>query len=141
MTGLELLEKYPLSAKIVKDWFIKSMLESFKDADVPEDFKQFVLEQGIEDDKVGKLIDVNVRILFDVFDENDICINIERSANKIVEWSWEISPGHTENSVCKSRKEAEHASIEKAFEILDSKLTPPTPVEEIEVTGEEIVKE
>jgi len=141
MTGLELLEKYPLAKKVVKEWFMRSMLESFKDENVPEDFKQFMLEQGVEDDKVGKLIDVNVRILFDVFDENDICINIERSANKIVEWSWEISPGHTENSVCKSRKEAEHAAIEKAFEILDSKLTPPTPIEEIEVTGEEIVEE
>lgn len=141
MTGLELLEKYPLAAKVVKDWFIKSMLESFQDESVPEDFKEFVLEQGIENDKVAKLIDVNVRILFDVFDENDICINIERSANKIVEWSWEISPGHTENSICKSRKEAEHAAIEKAFEILDSKLTALTLIEEIEVVGEEIVEE
>jgi hypothetical protein len=139
MTGLELLEKYPLAKNIVKDWFMRSMLESFKDQSVPEEFKQFMLEQGIEDDKVGKLIDVNVRILFDVFDENDICINIEKSANKIVEWSWEISPGHTQNSVCKSRKEAEHAAIEKAFEILENKLTP--VVEEIEVTGEEIVEE
>jgi hypothetical protein len=139
MTGLELLEKYPLTAQIVKDWFMRTMLESFKDENVPEEFKQFMLEQGIEDDKVGKLIDVNVRILFDVFDENDICINIEKSANKIVEWSWEISPGHTENSVCKSRKEAEHAAIEKAFEILETKLTP--AVKEIEVTDEEIVEE
>jgi hypothetical protein len=139
MTGLELLEKYPLAKNVVKDWFMKSMLESFKDENVPEEFKQFMLEQGIEDDKVGKLIDVNVRILFDVFDENDICINIEKSANKIVEWSWEISPGHTENSVCKSRKEAEHAAIEKAFEILETKLTP--AVKEIEVTDEEIVEE
>ena len=31
MTGLELLEKYPLTAQIVRDWFMKSMLESFKD--------------------------------------------------------------------------------------------------------------
>jgi hypothetical protein len=139
MTGLELLEKYPLAKNVVKDWFMRTMLESFKDENVPEEFKQFMLEQGIEDDKVGKLIDVNVRILFDVFDENDICINIEKSANKIVEWSWEISPGHTENSVCKSRKEAEHAAIEKAFEILETKLTP--AVKEIEVTDEEIVEE
>ena len=74
MTGLELLEKYPLAKNVVKDWFMRTMLESFKDENVPEEFKQFMLEQGIEDDKVGKLIDVNVRILFDVFDENDIII-------------------------------------------------------------------
>jgi hypothetical protein len=124
MTGLELLEKYPLAKKVVKDWFIKSMLESLKDETVPEEFKQIVLEQGVEDDKVGTLIDVNPRVLFDVFDENDICINIERSANKIIEWSWEISPGHTENSVCKSRKEAELFAIEAAFEILENILSP-----------------
>jgi hypothetical protein len=119
-TGLELLEKYPLAAKVVKDWFMKSMLESFKDENVPEEFKQFMLEQGIEDDKVGKLIDVNVRILFDVFDENEIHIAITTPPD----WCWEISPGHTENSVCRSRKEAEHAAIEAAFEILEKKLTP-----------------
>ena len=124
MSGLELLEKYPLAAKVVKDWFMKSMLESFKDENVPEEFKQFMLEQGIEDDKVGKLIDVNVRILFDVFDENDISINIERSSNKIVEWDWNIMEAYGEHSVCRSRKEAELFAIEAAFEILESKLAP-----------------
>ena len=134
-TGLELLEKYPLAKNVVKDWFMRTMLESFKDENVPEEFKQFMLEQGVEDDKVGKLIDVNVRILFDVFDENEIYIAITTPPD----WCWEISPGHTENSVCKSRKEAEHAAIEKAFEILETKLTP--AVKEIEVTDEEIVEE
>lgn len=68
MDGITLLKKHPLAAKVIKDWFMKSMLESFKDENVPEEFKQFMLEQGVEDDKVAKLIDVNVRILFDVFD-------------------------------------------------------------------------
>lgn len=146
-TGLELLEKYPLTKKIVKDWFMKSMLESFKDESVPEEFKQFMLEQGIEDDKVGKLIDVNVRILFDVFDENDIIIYFMIfSSPEGVRFSAAIHTGNDEvkpNPIGKqynTRKEAEHAAVEAAFEILETKLTPP-PVEEIEVTGEEIVKE
>lgn len=136
MTGLELLEKYPLSAKIVKDWFIKSMLESFKDADVPEDFKQFVLEQGIEDDKVSKLIDVNVRILFDVLDENGIIIETSLYPNG--EFTIKIGNEATTNS-WKTRKEAEHFGVEAAFDILEKKLTP--VLEEIEVIGEEIVEE
>lgn len=146
-TGLELLEKYPLTKKIVKDWFMESMLESFKDESVPEEFKQFMLEQGIEDDKVGKLIDVNVRILFDVFDENDIIIYFMIfSSPEGVRFSAAIHTGNDEvkpNPIGKqynTRKEAEHAAVEAAFEILETKLTPP-PVEEIEVTGEEIVKE
>jgi hypothetical protein len=140
MTGLELLEKYPLSKKIVKDWFMQSMLESFKDENVPEEFKQFMLEQGIEDDKVGKLIDVNVRILFDVFDENDIFINIIKEDSTKFMWGYVDTTGnYIKNGLVKTRKEAEHAAIEKAFEILEKKLTP--AVEEIEVTGEEIVEE
>jgi hypothetical protein len=140
MTGLELLEKYPLSKKIVKDWFMQSMLESFKDENVPEEFKQFMLEQGIEDDKVGKLIDVNVRILFDVFDENDIFINIIKEDSTKFMWGYVDTTGnYIKNGLVKTRKEAEHAAIEKAFEILETKLTP--AVKEIEVTDEEIVEE
>jgi hypothetical protein len=146
MSGLELLEKYPLTAKIVKDWFMKSMLESFKDESVPEEFKQFMLEQGIEDDKVGKLIDVNVRILFDVFDENDIIIYFMIfSSPEGVRFSAAIHTGNDEvkpNPIGKqynTRKEAEHFGVEAAFDILETKLTP--VVEEIEVTDEEIVKE
>lgn len=146
MSGLELLEKYPLAKNIVKDWFMQSMIESFKDEDVPEEFKQFMLEQGIEDDKVGKLIDVNVRILFDVFDENDIIIYFMIfSSPEGVRFSAAIHTGNDEvkpNPIGKqynTRKEAEHAAVEAAFDILETKLTP--VVEEIEVTGEEIVEE
>ena len=55
MTGIELLEKYPLTAQIVRDWFMESMLKSFKDENVPEEFKQFMLEQGIENEHVCNL--------------------------------------------------------------------------------------
>jgi mRNA-degrading endonuclease RelE of RelBE toxin-antitoxin system len=136
MNGLDLLEKYPLAANVVKDWFMRSMLESFKDENVPEEFKQFMLEQGIEDDKVGKLIDVNVRILFDVFDENDIIIIIKYHDNFGFTWAVEEAD---EQSFYKTRKEAEHFAVEAAFDILETKLTP--IVEEIEVAGEEIVEE
>ena len=139
MSGLELLEKYPLTAKIVKDWFMKSMLESFKDESVPEEFKQFMLEQGLEDDKVGKLIDVNVRILFDVFDENHILIEIFRPLNEgsiypSNYFSYKI--GNMSPDIKKTRKEAELFAVEAAFEILENLLTP-SLVEEIEVIDDE----
>ena len=145
MSGLEILEKYPLSAKLVRDWFMKSMLESFNDEEVPEEFKQYMLEQGIENDKVGKLIDVNVRILFDVFDENDIIIYFMIfSSPEGVRFSAAIHTGNDEvpNPIGKqynTRKEAEHAAVEAAFDILENKLTP--SVKDIEVIDEEIVKE
>ena len=135
MSGLEILEKYPLSAKLVRDWFMKSMLESFNDEEVPEEFKQYMLEQGIENDKVGKLIDVNVRILFDVFDENEIFISVNVTDKKFT-YRIDNLVNPTEYS---TRKECELISITRAFEILENKLTP--SVKDIEVIDEEIVKE
>ena len=146
MDGITLLKKHPLAAKIIKDWFMKSMIESFKDENVPEEFKQFMLEQGIEDDKVGKLIDVNVRILFDVFDENGIIIYFMIfSSPEGVRFSAAIHTGNDEvkptpiGKQYNTRKEAEHFAVEAAFEILETKLTP--DIKEIEVVDEEIVEE
>ena len=121
MNGIELLQKYPLARKVVKDWFVKTMLESFKDETVPEEFKNYVLEQGVEDDKVAALIDVNPRVLFDVFDENNIVIEILLYPSG--EFTCKIGNQATTNS-WKTRKEAELFAVEAAFEILENKLSP-----------------
>ena len=122
MKGLELIQTYPTAGKIVKEWFFKSMLESFKDDTVPDEFKEFMLEQGIEDDKIGILIDVNPRMLFDVFDENEIYLNISRIENIFM---WSLAPNKfLDPRIFNSRKEAELASIGSAFEILENKLSP-----------------
>lgn len=121
MSGLELLQKYPLTNNVIKDWFMKSMIESFKDESVPEEFKQYMLEQGIEEEKVGTLIDVNPRMLLDVFDDNDIVI--ENSLYPDGTFTIKIGNQATTNS-WKTRKEAELFAIEAAFEILENKLSP-----------------
>jgi hypothetical protein len=127
MKGLELILKYPLAGKIVKEWFFKSMLESFKDETVPDEFKEFMLEQGIEDDKIGILIDVNPRMLLDVYDDNKIFIEILIYPNE--EFTCKIGNQGTTNS-WKTRKEAELFAIEAAFEILENKLTPKELIDE-----------
>ena len=131
MTGVELLEKYPLAAKVVKDWFLSQMLESFKDSTVPEDFKSYLLEQGIENDKVAVLIDINPRVLLDVFDSNDIIIYFMIfSSPQGVKFSGAIHVGHDEvkpnpiGKQCNTRKEAELFAVEAAFELLENKLSP-----------------
>ena len=120
MKGLELLQKYPLTNNVIKDWFMKSMIESFKDESVPEEFKQYMLEQGIEEEKVGTLIDVNPRMLLDVFDDNKIFIEVFlypddtftcKIGNQATTQSW------------KTRKETELFAVESAFEILENKLS------------------
>jgi hypothetical protein len=129
MKGLELLEKHPLAANIVRDWFMNQMLESFKDETVPEGFKQYMLEQGIDNDKVGTLIDVNPRNLLDVFDENDIIIIIKYHDNFGFTWAVEEAD---DQSFYKTRKEAELFAIEAAFEILEKQLTPEEKTDENE---------
>ena len=129
MKGLELLEKHPLTANVVRDWFMNQMLESFKDETVPEGFKQYMLEQGIDNDKVGTLIDVNPRNLLDVFDENNIII--ENSLYPNGEFTIKIGNQATTNS-WKTRKEAELFAIDAAFEILEKKLTPKEETDENE---------
>ena len=121
MSGLELLEKYPLAAKVVKDWFLKQMIESFKDNTVPDGFKDYMLEQGIENDKVAVLIDVNPRVLLDVFDDNKIFI--ETSLYSDDTFTCKIGNQATTNS-WKTRREAEAFAVEAAFEILEEQLTP-----------------
>ena len=134
MKGLELLEKHPLTANVVRDWFMNQMLESFKDETVPEGFKQYMLEQGIDNDKVGTLIDVNPRNLLDVFDENNIIIETSLYPNG--EFTIKIGNQATTNS-WKTRKEAEMFAIEAAFDILENKLKPVSDDGESETTTED----
>jgi hypothetical protein len=136
LTGLELLENYPHTAEVVRAWFLEQMIESLKDETVPDDFKNFMREQGVQYDKLAVMIDANPRMLFDVFDENDVIIIIKYHENFGFTWAVEEAD---DQSFYKTRKEAELFAIEKAFEILETKLTP--VVQEIEVTDEEIVKE
>ena len=121
MKGLELLEKYPLSATIIREWFLEKMLESLNDASISDEFKEMMKAAGIEDEKIGILIDVNSRMLLDVFDDNKIFIEVFlypddtftcKIGNQATTQSW------------KTRKEAELFAIEAAFEILENKLSP-----------------
>ena len=127
MKGLMLLEKYPAATEIIRAWFMEKMIESFKDENVPDEFKDFMREQGIENDKLGTMIDVNPRMLFDVFDENDVIIIIKYHDNFGFTWAVEETD---EQSFYKTRKEAEAFAIEVAFDILENKLTPKELIDE-----------
>jgi hypothetical protein len=129
MKGLELLESYPLAAKVVRDWFMSQMLESFKDETVPDGFKDYMLQQGIDNDKVSILIDVNPRVLLDVFDENKIFI--ETTLYPDDTFTCKIGNQATTNS-WKTRREAEIFAVEAAFEILEKQLTPKEEIDENE---------
>lgn len=122
MKAIELLEKYPLSTELVRNWFIQKMIESVKgDNEVPEDFRNFMLEKGIDNDRMSVMIDGNPRILFDVFDANNIIIQILFLKDDT--FSHKILSVITTNC-WKTRKEAEISAIEAAFDILENQLKP-----------------
>ena len=113
-----LLEKYPHATEVVKDWFMQKMLESFKDESVPAEFKEFMRQQGITDDRLATILGENPRVLFDILDDNQLIINVVHSING---FSWDVD---TIKSVefHSSRRQAELAAVERAFEILNDRL-------------------
>lgn len=113
-----LLEKYPYAAEAVGNWFMEKMVESFKDENVPNDFKEFMRQQGISNDRLAQIIQGNPRVLFDVFDDNNVVINV-MCIHK--DFTWNIGDVKGDR-MYSSRKEAELNAVERAFQILDEKL-------------------
>lgn len=114
----EVLDLYPIATEVVRDWFMEKMAESFKNQELPKDFKEFMREQGIPNDKLVKLIDVNPRVLFDVFDENGVIINVLHADGR---FTWDVNTVKSLDPYS-SRREAESAAVQRAFQILNDKL-------------------
>jgi len=126
MKTIELLEKHPLTTEVVRTWFFDQMVASFDDETVPEEFKEMMKQEGVTNERLAILIDVQPRTLFDVFDENKVFIFIQyMDAKDNVEFFHTFRNIDTNPvKLFKNRKEAEITAIEKAFEILENKLTP-----------------
>lgn len=123
-----ILEDNPLATDVIRDWFMDKMAESFKDRDLPDNFKEFMREQGVTNDRLVKLIEVNPRVLFDVFDANGVIINVVYEEGR---FSWEVIhaveiPPYVQEQrcilLCSSRRQAEKESVECAFTMLNDKL-------------------
>ena len=119
---LELLKKYPEAAKEVRSYYLELMLESLNNESLPEDFKDHVRAQGIDDDKIAKIAEGAPRNLFDVFDANGIFIEISIS-NK--DFSYKIYPrdkDFLDVNWYPTRKFAEELAIKDAFKLLNDQL-------------------
>jgi hypothetical protein len=113
-----------MAAEHVAEFYRSKMLESLNTQDVPEEFKDMVKGQEFDNQYIATFIDANPRILFDVFDSNDIMINITYKPDGEFTWSYMDSHGSEfkNTTVYNFRPEAEKAAVEKAFEILNDKL-------------------
>ena len=124
MIGIELLKKYPKAGEVIKAWYLEKMLESFKEVNNKENLPQefidsFKIINSIKDEEVSPMIDASPSALFHLFDVNSIFIQIN-----VVKgiFSYSINEGDVISGGWSTRKEADFAAIEQAFELLDRKL-------------------
>jgi len=121
MIAIELLEKYPEAATVINEFYRSKMIESLNTEDVPDEFKELVKQQEFDNQYIAKFIDGNPRILFDVFDTNNIYIQISVDLeNNCFRYSFD--GGRVESNDYELRILAEKAAIESAFQILNEKL-------------------
>jgi len=116
----KLFNDYPKACEIIKQWFLERMLESFKDETVPEDFKEHIRKQGIETDKVIKIIGSNPRSLFQVLDDNNLFIEIRINMEEGPEFSWGVN-GNKVDDWYSTRVEAEMKAVIECLKLLNEK--------------------
>lgn len=118
---IALLNEHPKTAKVIREYYLTKMIESLKDDDLPENFKKHMKQQGIKDEQVAKMIGNSPSLLFPIFDENEIYINVSPEYNgSLVLFCFDT--GHGEINTFITRKEAEIAGVTKAFKILENIL-------------------
>lgn len=116
----ELLNDHPKSYEVITNYFLKMMINSFDTEEVPEEFKEAMRNVGIEKERLIMIISGSPRSLFDVFDENDIFIEVYRTNGNSFTFNIEgylDHPGHYDK-----RKDCEIEAIEEAIKLLESKL-------------------
>jgi hypothetical protein len=122
MNMLELLETNPKTAIVVKQWLLDRLLTSMRTDSVPDDFKELVRQQGIDNNRVSEILNGSPRSLFDVFDDHKIYISLSVDAqgpSPVFRYSFD---GVVESIEYTNRKDAETAAIIDAFKQLESKL-------------------
>jgi hypothetical protein len=124
MKGIELLEQNPKAAKLICSYYLEIMIESLKDEGLPEDFKESIREEGIDNSNVGAILDGNPRNLFDFFDSHNMYISINSFSDGSFSYSISSDIGTSGiNEVYKTRKEADRNAIEIAIKQLEQRLT------------------
>lgn len=115
---IEVLKQNPKAAQVMKDYYIDLMIESSKD--LPDHFREFLEERGLEMSNIADMMDAAPRTLFDVFDEHGIIISItyDRAAGKFCYFVNE----YENKEHFDTRKQADKDAVETALILLEAKL-------------------
>lgn len=120
MNIIKLLKDNPLSAIVIKQWFLDKMIESFKsEKNIPEEYRQQLIEAGVSEDMLERYVQNNPNVLFEIFDNNEIFIEILRKKSQ---FTFDINQAQTENKYFLKRKDAEAQAAIQTIIILENKL-------------------
>jgi len=128
MKGAELLETYPKAAKVIGEFYNNKLIDSMNDSSegVSDEFKEMLKQQSFDNEYVASFIDSNPRFLFDVFDDNELNVEIlVLYSDRPSMFTYTVVEGdliHTEPTKYNSRIEAEKVAIEEAFKLLNERL-------------------
>lgn len=116
----ELLNNNPLSKELIRQWFFKELTESINDdIEVPQDFRDAMISEGISDKLLKTHIENNPHCLFEIFDNKELFIDVYR---KKMQFTFDINSKQIENKYFMFRKDAELHAIEQTIILLENKL-------------------
>lgn len=121
MSGKELLEYNPLVCKKIKEW-VEEEIKTKNTETIPSEFLQSIIDYNLDEINLGKSIDRNPRFFFDLFDDNNVIIEIILCLDKT--FYCKIR-NETYTNSWKTRKECEKFALENAFKILEKYLNLP----------------
>jgi hypothetical protein len=122
MKAKEIFEKYPLSTEAMREWFKAKLVESFKEFNEDEAFKGAMLELGVDDEQLTRVVEAGPHMLFELFDNNEIYVSIFYYYNE-KQWGFSINETHANfNGQFSSRKATEHAAMLKGLGKLEITL-------------------
>ena len=124
MYTVELLNESKFAKPVILNWFKQQMLNSFQGTELTKEQIEQYIEDTLAEKTFVELININPRMMFDVFDENEIYIFIKyMNEPKIVGFFHTIKDGQSIVAYVKdTRKEAELSGIIEATKILNNKL-------------------
>lgn len=113
-----LLENYPKTASIVKAWLLERLLDSLNTDNVPDDFKEYARQTGIEDNHVAGILENSPSSLYELFDQHNILITID--ALQMDLFNVKIN-GVNDGNKFSSRMDADRYATSEAFKLLNDK--------------------
>lgn len=117
MLAKQILEKYPLTKEVIKDWFLQKMINSFKESEIDGSFRDYMIKMGVDNDQIERVIDNSPRMLLDLFDVNNIYISIIHT-----DYGFKYILNHNESNFFEDRFLTEKEAVLKGIISLEEKL-------------------